>query len=264
MDVSLSRETQPRALTNSGKTVERPKYGGLFVGCFADGPSPRFGSCYIVLHPSVSRRCTFTYGDSHLQPKSVGTIDVMKPILAAALADIDAEGRALGLRLTIEQFLHFLCAEFPRPHDDAARGRLGRVLDDYIEAKVHGAIDLSEDVERLVADPSFRGTETGELLEAICRRCNIALQWHPGFVLSASAVPADFRGPTIPPLARRIADVAGRELLDAAAVGVAAASAYRRPERWSECGSYPEVLRRFRQMWHVRVQFGRPADERYF
>lgn len=241
---------------------ERPKYGSMFIGRYADGPSPRFGSCYVVLHPSVSRRCTFTYGDSHTQPEPVGTIDVMKPILSAALADIEAEGYALGLRLSVKQFLNYLSADLPRPHDDPARGPLGRVLDDYIEAQVHGSIDLREDVERLVADPSFRGTRTGEQIEATCDRYNIVLQWHPGFVLSASSVPVDFRGPTIPPLARRIADVAGTELLDAAAVGVGAASAYRDPERWSEWGAYPEVLRRFRQMWHVLVQFGRPNNRR--
>lgn len=246
--------------TLRGAAQERPKYGSVFVCRHADGPSPRFGSCYIVLKPSASQRCTFTYGDSHTHPEHVGTIDTLMPILAAALIDIETKGVALGLHgVTAEAFLNYLCTDFLSPHGDPAHGRLGRVLDDYIEAQVHGPIDLSEDVERLVADPSFRGTPTGEQLETMCNRYNIFLQWHPGFVLPASSVPSHFRGPTIPPLARRIAEVAGTELLDAAAIGVGAASAHRRPERWSEWGTYDDVLRRFRQMWHVLVQFGQPA-----
>jgi Protein of unknown function (DUF3626) len=45
--------------------AERPKYGSLGLLRHAHGPSPRFGSSYLVLAASVSRRCTFTYLDSH-------------------------------------------------------------------------------------------------------------------------------------------------------------------------------------------------------
>jgi hypothetical protein len=54
---------------------ERPKYGGLNVMRHADGASPRFGSCYLVLRPEVTERCTLTWGDSHEGPADVGTID---------------------------------------------------------------------------------------------------------------------------------------------------------------------------------------------
>ncbi|MBW2462859.1 MAG: DUF3626 domain-containing protein [Deltaproteobacteria bacterium] len=46
-------------------------------------------------------------------------------------------------------------------------------LDDYIEAQVHGRISIAEDAEALVADPSFRGTATGEALEMLGRRYDL-------------------------------------------------------------------------------------------
>lgn len=240
--------------------AERPKYGSVCIGRYPDGPSPRFGSCYLVLRPSVSGRCTFTSGDSHSRPEHVGTVDALTSILTAALADIETRGEALGLRgMTPGRFLDFLRHELPRPCDASAVGPPGRVLDDYIEAQAHGTVNLAEDVERLVADPSYRGTAVGEQIAAVCETYGIELQWHGGFVLPAAEVPVDFRGPSIPPLARRIAEVAGTELLDAAAVGVAAAAAHREPEDWREWGAYTDVLRRFRQMWHVLVQFGHQA-----
>src|SRR5690625_4543910 len=47
---------------------QRPKYGALHLMLHSDGPSPRFGSCYFLLYPHVSRRCTCTYMDSHIDP----------------------------------------------------------------------------------------------------------------------------------------------------------------------------------------------------
>lgn len=37
-----------------------------------DGPAPRFGSCYFLLSPKVSSRSTYTYLDSHQDPKEKG------------------------------------------------------------------------------------------------------------------------------------------------------------------------------------------------
>lgn len=235
---------------------ERPKYGALGVFHYADGASPRFGSCYLVLHPAVSTRCTFSYGDSVTEPEHVGTLDAMDDVLAALLDDIEAHGCALGRDgLSVPGFVEYLCDGLPC-HDDPASWPMGRVLDAYIEAQVHGSVDLKADVARLVADPSFRDTATGEHLETACRRYGIALSWHPGFTLPAESVPDDFRGPAMPPLARRIAEMAGTDVLDAATIGVAAASLHRQPEAWREWGSHEDVLRLLRQLWHVLVRYG--------
>lgn len=52
---------------------ERPKYGALDLWLHPDGPAPRFGSCYFLLSPQVSYRSTYTYLDSHQDPKEKGT-----------------------------------------------------------------------------------------------------------------------------------------------------------------------------------------------
>ena len=36
------------------------------------------------------------------------------------------------------------------------------MLDDYVEAQVHGVIDLAGDVEAVVLDPCYRGTPVEE------------------------------------------------------------------------------------------------------
>lgn len=60
--------------------AERPKYGALDLLCFPDGTAPRFGSCYFVLKPEVTQRCTFSYFDSYRNPKEKGTLNVFENI----------------------------------------------------------------------------------------------------------------------------------------------------------------------------------------
>ncbi len=210
-----------------------------------------------VLHAAVSRRCTFTYGDSHLDPEHAGTIDRLDAVMAALLLAVETEGEVLGAQdLTVSGFLARIAHTLAGARADPSTGQLGRSLDDYIEAQVHGPIDLKTDVELLVADPAFRDTLIGEYLAAICSVYPIRLKWHPGFILAAAAVPADFRGPAMPLLAQRIAD---RGMLDAAVIGRAAASLHRQPELWHDWASYDETLQHLKQLWHVLVYCGTSA-----
>lgn len=209
-----------------GVTQERPKYGAFNVMRHPDGGSPRFGSCYVELSREMLQRCTFTWGDSYYHPEHAGTIDRFDTVLAAWLEATD-----LGV------LNEHLSRTTDRPH--------GRALDEYIEAQVHGPIDLALDVEALVIDPAFDDTETGAHLEAIAARYGIALRRHAGFVLHPSDVPSDFRGPHMRPLAERIA---GDSDFDAATLGRAARTIGHDPETWQH----------IKQLWHVLVRFGRP------
>jgi hypothetical protein len=128
-------------------------------------------------------------------------------------------------------------------------------LNHYIEAQVHGEVRLQDDVDILVADPSFKGTSTGRDLEALCGRYEISCYWHCGFRLSAARVPADFRGPTMPSLAERIATDG---FVDAAAIGRTALELKRDPSAWADRGNYAAVLQELKLMWHVLVRFGGP------
>ena len=81
-----------------------------------------------------------------------------------------------------------------RPFIDFTNKESARNLNHYIEAQIHGDISLKEDVEALVVDPSFKGTNVGRTLEEICLKYSIDLYWHIGFVLMVDDVPMNFRG----------------------------------------------------------------------
>jgi hypothetical protein len=126
-------------------------------------------------------------------------------------------------------------------------------LNHYIEAQVHGDVELRRDVDTLVGDPSFRGTETGRVLTELCRHYEIALHWHPGFVLSCEKVPRDFRGATMPSLAARIARAG---IIDASTIGAAVTDLRADPGAWGDRGSIDDVLQELKLLWHVLVKYG--------
>ena len=255
------------AYHNEGVPVsERPKYGSLELVRFPDGPAPRFGSCYFVLR-GVGPRTSITFmGSEHPHATNrVGTLAEPHAVMAALLAEIADGGIAtpdwppfraptLGVPdLTVSRFyelLQLLRERRPSP----SQGQSGRVLDTGVEAQIHGPIILARDVETLVADPAFAHTRVGQSLVELANKYGFDLQWHCGFQLAVRDVPDDFRGPAMPEIAERIV---GRDgTLDAAVIGRAAASLHHDPEQWSEWGGYFDVLRRFRQLWHVLVHFG--------
>jgi len=188
--------------------------------------------------------------------------------MAALLAEIENGGIAtpdwppfraptLGvLDLTVSRFydlLKLLRERRPSP----SQGEPGRVLDTGVEAQIHGPVRLDRDVETLVADPAFAHTRIGQSLVELADKYGFDLQWHCGFRLGVGDVPDDFHGPEMPRIAERIA---GRDgTLDAAVIGRAAASLHHDPLQWSEWGGYFDVLRLFRQLWHVLVHFGEAA-----
>ncbi len=126
-----------------GPAAERPKYGSLNFRRRAAGGSPRFGSAHFRLKPETLDRTTFCYPDSFLEPTDFGVASAM-PLIALAEAD-DKD-----------------------------------LLDDYIEAQVHGPVALYRDVEALVLDPCFRGTP----VERASDQLGCPVEWHAGFWLS--------------------------------------------------------------------------------
>lgn len=147
--------------------AERPKVGALNFRHRATGAAPRYGSAHLRLRASVVARCTFCYPDACFEPTAFGVAERMH------LVDLAAAGE----------------------HDR---------LDDYIEAHVHGPVRLADDVEALVLDPCFQGTE----FEALARQLPCALEWHAGFRLHVDemALHPEFRGPEFVALGRFIAD----------------------------------------------------------
>lgn len=137
-------------------SIERPKYGALNYRKRATGASPRFGSAHLRLRREVLQRCTFCYPDSHAEPCDFGVASSMALVPLAEADDCDA-------------------------------------LDDHIEAHIHGPLRLASDVEAVVLDPCFEGTEVGSLAAAL--PCPV--EWHPGFRLSVDMLRQhpSYRGP---------------------------------------------------------------------
>ena len=89
-----------------------------------------------------------------------------------------------------------------RERSDVVEATEGGLLDDYIEAHVHGTVTLAADVEA-VLDPSFRGSP----IEGQARSLGVPLEWHEGRLLTVETLAAhpEFRGPHIVEVGRRIA-----------------------------------------------------------
>ncbi|MGA8977990.1 MAG: DUF3626 domain-containing protein [Pedococcus sp.] len=186
---------------------ERPKYGALNHRRRTVGGSPRFGSSHLRLTRDALARTTFCYPDSVFEP---------------------------DLFATAHRF------ELSTPADrDLATG-VTDDLDSYVEAHVHGVVDLAQDVEALVLDPAFRGTEVERAADEL--PCEV--EWHEGFRLDLDTVRAhpDYRGAHVVALAEELA-VDG--WLDPAVIGHAAAT--EQHDRQT-----------LKQVWHHVARFGAP------
>ncbi|HEX4401824.1 MAG TPA: DUF3626 domain-containing protein [Galbitalea sp.] len=154
----------------------RPLYGSLQLERDPFGPSPRFGSAYFRLRQAVTERSTFTYPDSAHPPLHLGVADCMS-------LEKELDSRPAG----------------------------SDPLDHYIEAQVHGGLNLVRDVEALVLDPSFAGST----LAAAAASANMKVEWHPGYVIDVNSIAEhpQYRGEDAVTLALRLAD--GRVLTPA-------------------------------------------------
>ncbi|MBN3555599.1 DUF3626 domain-containing protein [Fictibacillus nanhaiensis] len=243
------------AYQTKGTTLkERAKYGALNIMNHADGPAPRFGSCYFLLKPEVSKRATFTYLDSHQNPKEKGTFGEFDMILAALLEEVFTRDYALGEpNLMVSSLIRYLVHKIEVPFKDPTEKQVYRNLNHYIEAQVHGDLSLKEDIDFLVADPSFIGTEVGDTLSNLCTKYGIKLYYHSGFQLSIDQVPSDFRGPEMAALAKRIAK---NQVINAHLIGEAVMDLMRNPGTWTDRGTPSEVLQELKLLWHVLVKYG--------
>ena len=227
--------------------VERPVYGALDLLHDPFGGSPRFGSSFVILRVEVLDRTTLCVGDSHAGARDVGTIDAPWCLLAG-LAEQAAAGTLLDRPLGVADLLALL--DGPPPRDRPLRS-----LDGYVEAQVHGGVEIARDVEAIVLDPSFAGSAVEADLVHAADRFGVELMWNPGSELAAVDVPPDFRGPTTPELARRVARPDG--IVDARAIGRAAPTvvADQRPG-----GDAPDsLLQQLKYLWHTVFALGHDA-----
>ena len=189
---------------DAAPAADRPKYGSLNFRRRLVGGSPRFGSAHLRLGPHTLARTTFCYPDSVFEPEHFGVAARLSTLVAMAQAD----------------------------DKDA--------LDDYIEAQVHGIVDLTRDVEALVLDPCYRGTPIETAAEALA--CPV--EWHGGFTLTTAELRRHpgYRGPEFVDLG---VSIARDGLLDPRIIGDA-----------SRAGGHDEQA--LKRVWHYVARFGSP------
>ncbi|GII99003.1 uncharacterized protein DUF3626 [Sediminihabitans luteus] len=195
----------------------RPVYGALNHRRSRSGGALRFGSAHLRLAAHVLDRCTFCFPDSVLEPTSFGTAGAFDLLpLAEAFAAV--------------------------PRTDAEEARDGGALDAYVEAHVHGGVRLATDVEALVLDPSFRGTQVERAADSL----GVPVAWHEGRRLPVDVLAAHpgFRGARVVESGFRVA-VDG--LLDAAVLARAARTGHEDPQD-------------LKRLWHCVARFGTPVE----
>ncbi|MGK3938414.1 DUF3626 domain-containing protein [Streptomyces caeruleatus] len=182
---------------------ERPVYGALNFRRQVVGAAPRFGSSYLRLTGETLARATFCYPDSAAEPVHFGVAAGMSLIALAEADERDA-------------------------------------LDDYIEAQVHGGVDLTRDVEALVLDASYRGTP----VEAAAHRLPVPVEWHPGHRITVTDLHrhAHYRGQEYADLGASIAEDG---LVDPRVIGDAARTGRHE-------------LQHLKMVWHTLARFGAP------
>ncbi|MFN8078496.1 MAG: DUF3626 domain-containing protein [Kineosporiaceae bacterium] len=194
----------------------RPKYGALNHRHRSLGGAPRFGSAHLRLTEHVLDRTTFCFPDSVFQPEHFGTAARFDLIRLAD--EFDAVSRT-----------------------DADEQAVGGLLDDYVEAHVHGTVVVAEDVEAVVLDPCYRGTS----VEVEAHVLGVGVEWHEGRVLMLEELARhpDFRGPHVVGVGMRIAQ---EDRLDARVIGCAVRNGVEDPQD-------------LKKVWHHVARFGSPA-----
>lgn len=180
---------------------QRPVYGALN---FADDPyggSVRFGSAHLRLREEVMDRCTFCFPDSVFEPKAVtGSDEVEDLIRLARASELDP-------------------------------------LDRYVEAHVHGQVSIVRDVETVVLDPCYQGTDVERAAETF----DCPVEWHPGFATATASLDPNYRSVEYVELAQSMASVITPDVLGQAA----------------RSGKYDgQALKR---VWHYLARFGQWA-----
>lgn len=188
---------------DEASVADRPVYGACNHRRLPHGGSVRFGSAFLRLRPEVVARSTFCFPDSVFEPTAIGGPEKLPELVAMA----DAAG-----------------------HD-----ALDDPLNDYVEAHVHGGVRFAEDVEAVVLDPCFRGSE----VEAAANSLGCEVEWHPGFRTGTAGLDPSYRGPEVVALAQSLGPVLTPDVIGAAA------------------RSGRHDLQALKRVWHLLARFGR-------
>lgn len=231
----------------------RPKYGSLALMGYSDGPSPRFGSCYFLIKPELSKYATFTYLDSYTNPKEKGTINFFEEILACLLSECFERDYALGkIAIRPDELVRKINQSLDQDYALGSEHPMSKNLDHYIEAQIHTEISLLNDVDYLIVDAAYRYTEYENLFKKVCELNHIELFWNEGRELEVKNIPANFRGSEMPTIAR---EIAVNNRINAYVLGLAER---RYKEEIKDEEIRQDKNQQLKYLWHTLIKYGHP------
>lgn len=232
-----------------------PKYGALDLRMYSEGPASRFGSCYFLLRPHILPYTTFSFLDSNTDPAGRAVQGNWDCLLAELLKEVHISDYALGWQnIRCPEFLRYL-RDFKNNDCPFEIFLKKSNLNHYIEAQVHCDINISEDVETMIYDPSFKGSSVEAALKNYARKYGIKLKMHRGFSLVPKEVREDFRGPFIALLAK---EHLFSDLLTAYNIGQAETQIDQLQSKYPE----QDMKQQLKYLWHSLVKFGSPIIEK--
>lgn len=184
----------------------RPKYGALNFHNYSEGAAARFGSSYFKLKAHTLQRTTFCYPDSFFGPNDFAVINHVDVLInKATSSNID-------------------------------------LLDNYIEAHIHGIISVKDDIECVVLDPIYRST----VVEENALKLGVPVNWHNGYELSIDEIKRypDYRGQEYIALAEKLAE---NDKINAKILGLAV----------TEQGYDEQDIKK---VWHYLARFGYQSE----
>ena len=145
---------------------ERPKYGSLNASNDPGATATAsYGSSYFVLTDEARRRATFTAGDSSgiswgSMKQGMGMVDAFEALLANPQLN-DEQLRAM-IRVAKGEV-----PSLPSRHP-------------YVEAQIHGPVELAKDVKEIVGHARFLGTPVEAKLRELARKTGVPIRWQDG------------------------------------------------------------------------------------
>lgn len=152
---------------NQAAPEERPHYGALNFLLAPEGGAAVYGPGVLILDNKVKQRTSFHPRDSRFtRMENAGAMEAMAGCLLSKTDD------------DLKQLLEVATGR--RPHGQYGPDGHPQAFtgSNYIEAQIHGPVDLSEDLAGVALHRKYQGTPSGADAEAMARQFDVPLTWY--------------------------------------------------------------------------------------
>lgn len=152
---------------NRTQARERPKYGALNPLKLSEGGAAVFGRGVLILKQEVKDRTTYVPRDSRFtQMNQVGFQGAMAGCLAAKQDDY------------LDQLMQVALGRSDQGRYVAEKAPGAFTGSNYIEAHIHGDINLATDLSGVALDRRYQGTRYAQDAEDFARHFNVPIEWY--------------------------------------------------------------------------------------